>query len=361
MRKAKHVHVQMFPLEDVLPNPYRKINEWALDEDKIERLMQSYENTGFWDGSIQGRFTSVPGKVEIAYGHHRIEAARRKNLDQVGIVVTDRSNEQMIQMMANENAAEFKHDAWVTVETISVVIEAFGRGEIALKELSGHGANQQQYSLPCGKHYSLAAIARFLGWIKPSNGQATSACAKAFDAYRERAVTSDAVKALTPEERSEVSITTVTTAVKAARVEAERVGLSPSKIRQSESRAAEQAVKEIQDTSGFKARDKAVALGKQAVKDITGAKKKESPPIEMYIAALIDKCVKRNAYGDILTEFYRLVPFIDDINGPLAHKLAEALDEMLKRPVASIDSAVRALRSGNYKQILIGIAEKKGM
>lgn len=39
MRKAKHVHVQMFPLEDVLPNPYRKIKEWTLDEEKIERLM----------------------------------------------------------------------------------------------------------------------------------------------------------------------------------------------------------------------------------------------------------------------------------------------------------------------------------
>jgi len=97
-------------------------------------------------------------------------------------------------------------------------IEAYGRGEIELEFVESHGANQQKYSLPGGKRYNLSTVARFLGWVKASNGQATRSCRIAFDAYQSEASTKSALDSLTPEERSETAVKTVIGASKAARV-----------------------------------------------------------------------------------------------------------------------------------------------
>jgi ParB/Sulfiredoxin domain len=356
MRKATS-SVELIRLADILPNPYRQIVRYAIDEEKIAALLQSYENSGFWDGSIQGRPSpKKSGKIEIAFGHHRIEAAKRKRLDAVGLVLADRSNADMLRMMADENRGEFKHDAWVPVETIAAVVDAYARGEIELEAINPQHAGGAVFTLPGGKVYSLATVARFLGWVKPSDGQATRACRQAFDAYRERAVTEQALNTLTPEERSSVAVDTVTTAARAARVQGEKAGLTPHQVRESEKRAAATAVKEIKDTSGYKAQRNAVDIGKHAVASVV-QKKKAVPQIEVYTARLIERCEKVEPYADILTECYRLVPFLEDLSPALARTLASALERMLKRSSGSVEPIIRALRSGNQKKV-IALLEK---
>jgi hypothetical protein len=54
------------------------------------------------------------------------------------------------------------------VETIAAVIEAFGKGEIELEAVDAEHSHQT-FRLPEGKRYSLATVARFLGWVKPSD------------------------------------------------------------------------------------------------------------------------------------------------------------------------------------------------
>jgi hypothetical protein len=304
--------IQMVPLEHILPNPYRHIDRYAINEDKVERLIQSIANSSFWDGSIQGRRSPTqPGMVEIAFGHHRVEAARRAGLGQIGIVVANRSNEAMLKMMADENAEEFKHDALVTVETIGAVIEAYGRGEIALEPV--HPEAPHKKVLPAGKTYSLATVARFLGWVKHSDQQATSACRRAFDAYHERATTHEALQKLAPRDRSEVAVETVVTAARSARVQATKAGLSPAKVRTAEKRAAEAAVQEVSDTGGFKARDLATTIAQRSVREVAGPKQKVVPPIEVWTQKLIHRCQTIDPYADVLTDCRRLTPFIDDL------------------------------------------------
>ena len=64
--------------------------------------------------------------------------------------------------------------AWlVTQETIGAVIDAYGAGEIDLEAVDAEHSHQT-FRLPDGKRYSLATIARFLGWVKPSDGQAVA-------------------------------------------------------------------------------------------------------------------------------------------------------------------------------------------
>ena len=199
--------------------------------------------------------------------------------------------------------------------------------------------------------YSLATVARFLGWIKPSDGQATHACRTAFDTYLQRATTENALLKLEPSERSEVALQTVNQAARTARVVAEKAKLPPSKVQQAERAAANEAVKEIQDQSAFKARAGAVEIGKRAAATVAEPKKKKTPTIEIYTINLIRRCETYIAYQDILTQAQRLSPYLDDLNATLAEQLAKALEALVHRSGHSLLTLAKALRSGNHKQV----------
>ena len=64
-----------------------------------------------------------------------------------------------------------------------LVIDAYAAGEIELEQPEASGKGAPVITLPGGKVYNLATVARFLGWVKPSDGQATRGCRAAFDAY----------------------------------------------------------------------------------------------------------------------------------------------------------------------------------
>jgi hypothetical protein len=95
-------------------------------------------------------------------------------------VVAARSDADMLRMMAHESSEEFRSDALVGVETIAAVVEAYGRGEIELDQPRKEDAGQRQV-LPGGKTYTLATVARFLGWVKPSTALMCSVQGRASD------------------------------------------------------------------------------------------------------------------------------------------------------------------------------------
>lgn len=348
--------IQMVPLKDVIANPYRHIEKYRISEEKIEALLRSYASSSFWDGSIQGRESAKRrGKIEIAFGHHRVEAARRAKIDRIGIVVSDRSNEEMIRMMHHENASEFKHDALVAVEEIETLIDAYSRKEI---DFGAPPVNARQTYYANNMPYSAMTIARFLGSVT-ADGQATPAFRKAFDAYQERHATHDALQTLAPSERSEVAVQTVVSAVKAARRAAVKRKLDEPQIKRAEKRAADQAAKEVKETGGFRARNMAVGIGKAASEQVAGKKPKTLPMMEVYAARLIEKCNTSDPYGDILTECRRLIPYIDDLDVALARKLADALDGMLRRSTTGVQSVAKALRTGNADKFRQALLEAK--
>jgi len=93
-------------LRDIKANPNRQFSIYSIREDKVARLIESINKTGFWKNVIGRR---KGNKVEIAYGHHRIEAARRvyKPEDTIPIVIEDLSDADMLDMMIRENAEEY--------------------------------------------------------------------------------------------------------------------------------------------------------------------------------------------------------------------------------------------------------------
>lgn len=119
-------------IKNLMPNPYRDMANYPIDKDKIESLKNSIEQTGFWDNILA---REINGKIQIAYGHHRLEALKQvmKPTDEVDIPVKKLDDSMMIQIMANENSEQWKMNPQVIIETVKVTRD-FLNAELAKYE-----------------------------------------------------------------------------------------------------------------------------------------------------------------------------------------------------------------------------------
>lgn len=180
-------------VRDVHPNPYRNIEHYPLNKEKIMALTSSIEKTGFWDNLV-GR--EVDGKVQIAYGHHRIEALRLATgygYDfEFDLPIKDIDDGTMIQIMANENMQEWGHDISVIDETVKVTKKYLEKNEgcLAAKQDASKFINEKYKNQASGKD-----IADFLGWHK----QKVLTSLRRIEAIEEGKVSEVALKTFQPE------------------------------------------------------------------------------------------------------------------------------------------------------------------
>jgi hypothetical protein len=106
-------------IKDLEPNPYRDIKNYPMDQIKIETLKNSIEQTGFWDNILARK---INGHIQIAYGHHRLEALKlvKKPTDYIDIPIKDLDDATMIQIMANENMEQWETNQYVINESVKV-------------------------------------------------------------------------------------------------------------------------------------------------------------------------------------------------------------------------------------------------
>lgn len=171
-------------ISSLKPNPFRRLDEYPIIREKVDALKESIGSTGFW-GTIVARPASKG--YEIAFGHHRL-IALQESLGagkRVEVIVRELSNEQMIQMMARENMEEYGTSAWVELETIRAVIEAYGAGDIELPKVpkdtpAKHIRHVQQTAVE--RPYTRLTVAAFLGWTRADGELPNYACEVAFKA-----------------------------------------------------------------------------------------------------------------------------------------------------------------------------------
>jgi len=89
-------------VKDIQANPYRNIDKYPIDREKVETLKQTIQKTGFWD-NILLRKSPTNNHYEQAYGHHRLVAVRELGIKEIDVPVKDISDIAMIQIMADEN------------------------------------------------------------------------------------------------------------------------------------------------------------------------------------------------------------------------------------------------------------------
>ena len=107
-------------VKDLKPNPFRKMDKYPIDRGKVESLMESIKNTDFWDNLLARENN---GEIEIAYGHHRLQAIRELGIEQVDIPVKQIEDGMMLKIMANENMDDWKMSTSVINETVSAAKE----------------------------------------------------------------------------------------------------------------------------------------------------------------------------------------------------------------------------------------------
>jgi len=145
-------------VKDLKPNPYRDMENYPIDQEKIESLKDSIEQTGFWDNILARQ---VNGEFQIAYGHHRLEVLKQilKPTDKIDIPVKELSDTLMIQIMANENMDEWKTSPKVIDETVRVA-KLFLQEHLEEAKLHAKKSPLVKGDLVIGD----AIIARFLNW-----------------------------------------------------------------------------------------------------------------------------------------------------------------------------------------------------
>ncbi len=126
-------------IRNLIPNPYRNMNEYPLDQCKIDSLIKSIESTSFWD-NLLARESVTKGKFEIAYGHHRLVALRKlygeNSTKTVDIPVRELDDALMLKIMANENAKDWMISTTVVMETVRTVKHFLSEHEEYLKNRS---------------------------------------------------------------------------------------------------------------------------------------------------------------------------------------------------------------------------------
>jgi hypothetical protein len=132
------------------PNPHRDLGNYPWMPRKIAQLQRSINDVGFWAGVI----ARPKGKrYELAFGHHRIEAARRNKLTEVPLILDDITDRQMLQYMGRENGEDYSADMIVMLNTWEGALRFLSNSKDYRKSESIHSRPQP------------IEIAGLLGWV----------------------------------------------------------------------------------------------------------------------------------------------------------------------------------------------------
>jgi ParB/RepB/Spo0J family partition protein len=114
-------------VKDLSPNPFRNIENYPINREKVDALKTSINQTSFWDNIVarkNGR------NYQIAYGHHRLIALKEIGISEVDIPVRDLDDATMLRMMADENLFAWRNNTKVMNETVLAANE-FLNAELA--------------------------------------------------------------------------------------------------------------------------------------------------------------------------------------------------------------------------------------
>src|SRR4051812_47734699 len=119
-------------LKNLQPNPHRDFRIDPIDEEVVEALQASIEEDGVW-GGVVCREVKVNGGtvIQIAAGHHRIEAAKRAGIKTADLFVGKFDDASMIRVYARENATQRGSTGAALAGTVAAAIRYLAKGIIS--------------------------------------------------------------------------------------------------------------------------------------------------------------------------------------------------------------------------------------
>ena len=168
-------------IRDIHPNPFRHSERYPIKSEKVAALRESMRSTDYW-GNILARKKN--GKIEIAYGHHRLIALKAEFAPdhKVELIIRDLDDDKMLEIMARENMEVWKTSAAVALETVRATVEAYAAEIISLSPPRQKTPRNQIRYAPSfilgdvgsagNKHpYTAATIGERLGWLYGTDRQ----------------------------------------------------------------------------------------------------------------------------------------------------------------------------------------------
>ena len=106
--------IKEIALSKLKPNHNRHLADYPWNESKVKSLQHSIEDVGMWESIIA---REIDGGYEMAFGHHRLEAATRAGLKEVPVIVKKLTDVQMLQYMGRENGEDYSTDFLIMLNT----------------------------------------------------------------------------------------------------------------------------------------------------------------------------------------------------------------------------------------------------
>lgn len=324
-------------LNQLLPNPYRHFHRYPINEDKVEALIESIGATGFWGETVIARPRGP--KCEIAFGHHRIEAARRALGDRAEVQISVRklSDTQMFEMMCRENNEMYANvTADMDIETVAAGIEGFARGKIELPEpkpagqrRTGNGLTPAQFGIGMydgSSHmFTKEGLRKLIGM---PHGRFSEAL-RALKLIAQNMMDAESYQGLKPDDAAALSRSVANVEKKAGKAAAKKAGKDIAK--------------------GIKSDRKIRGSGKHAGREI--AKKVEQRAIEKVLGKqLLDISDYAKRVNTAVSNFLR-----DDSNAKDLDEIVKYADSLDVNRRNSLVSALEKLerRASEYREALI--------
>lgn len=196
-----------FQLKEILPNPFRDLENNPLVESVVDTLVKSIdqdEHKDLWQSRPLAVRINEQDRPELVFGHHTLAALRRLHPSawEIECAIEKLTDGQMISRMARENATRKSIDIQTLFEAIRAAVETYGAGKISVGEGEGKIAPASKTNTTVLRYapsysiseacvvaattdtcfpYTVETLATFLGFIQP-NGQSTTAFIAAFGA-----------------------------------------------------------------------------------------------------------------------------------------------------------------------------------
>lgn len=300
-------------------NPFRNTGTYPFAERKLDALKRSIEAVGLWEGVI-GRKTG--NRVQIAFGHHRVEAAKRSGLTEVPVILRDLSDADMLGFMGRENMEDYNSDFLTMLET----------WEAALGWLAKASSMNDNSVQP-------VEVAKLLGWTAQRTGggdQMTStsdACNSAASLIRQGLVKREDLRDLTVREAREIC-TRAAANIKRVETAAKSLGTAPKQVE-----VAKQVIAKAVQTTAEQSRKGEVAqkdlraqVDVNAYRHAQTSKTKNAPLFDAFgklLADTIAKSLKTDATAAKLNEVVKALGAIErEEDAALVRRLEFELGEL---------------------------------
>jgi hypothetical protein len=118
----------LIKLADILSNPFRDLDRNPLVPAKVEELRASIRQTGYWDNVVVRK--NADGRYELAYGHHRLEAAKLEGITEADFIVKKFDDATMIKVMNAENSEAYGYSILSLIEAVRATVNALAEKRI---------------------------------------------------------------------------------------------------------------------------------------------------------------------------------------------------------------------------------------